>query len=468
MPCPNCPDAPVEYDSATGSSYCTVCGTVLEESTISADITFVEGGDGSSRMVGQFVSAERSGLRSLNMRNRRLNTGQSREETIANARRKFQEVAIALKGLGEYHIERAVQCYKLALMHGFTNGRRQAHVIAACLYIVCRQERTVHMLIDFSDVLHTNVFALGWCFLKLIRLLNIKLPLIDPSLYLSRFAAQLQFGELTARVTQDALRLVQRMKRDWIHYGRRPSGICGACLLIASRMHGFQTSQRDVVRVVKICESTVKKRLNEFSKTASAQLSVDEFRITDLATESNPPCFRAVHIENVEEDKDEGDDEDAGPEALSSEISTILHSKEMDTIRSAPISRQWQDTPVDENVEAWSDLNDSEIEMFLLDDSETKEKTEVWEENNRDWTRLQEAKAEREASAAVDELHTDKMATTATVAVKKTYGAKKRTTVASGRAAGLSASKLAQEKISKKVTQTVSKRINYAALEKIL
>jgi transcription initiation factor TFIIIB Brf1 subunit/transcription initiation factor TFIIB len=26
--CPNCPGAQVEYDNATGSSYCTICGTV--------------------------------------------------------------------------------------------------------------------------------------------------------------------------------------------------------------------------------------------------------------------------------------------------------------------------------------------------------------------------------------------------------------------------------------------------------
>lgn len=25
-----------------------------------------------------------------------------------------------------------------------------------------------------------------------------------------------------------ALRLVARMKRDWIHHGRRPAGLCGA------------------------------------------------------------------------------------------------------------------------------------------------------------------------------------------------------------------------------------------------
>ena len=122
----------------------------------------------------------------------------------------------------------------------------------------------VDMLIDFSDVLHTNVFTLGTTFLRLIRTLNIQLPLIDPSLYLARFAAKLNFGDLTHTVTSDALRLVQRMKRDWIHYGRRPSGICGACLFLAARMHGFERTQTEIIRVVKICEMTLRKRYWSF------------------------------------------------------------------------------------------------------------------------------------------------------------------------------------------------------------
>lgn len=50
----------------------------------------------------------------------------------------------------------------------------------------------------------------------------------DPCLYIQRFAYKLQFGDKTRRVEDTALRLVQRMKKDWIHWGRRPTGICGA------------------------------------------------------------------------------------------------------------------------------------------------------------------------------------------------------------------------------------------------
>lgn len=38
----------------------------------------------------------------------------------------------------------------------------------------------------------------------------------------------LEFGEKNHEVSMTAMRLVQRMKRDWMHTGRRPSGLCGA------------------------------------------------------------------------------------------------------------------------------------------------------------------------------------------------------------------------------------------------
>jgi len=43
-----------------------------------------------------------------------------------------------------------------------------------------------------------------------------------------RFAHKLEFGDKTHAVSMTALRVVQRMKRDSIHSGRRPSGLCGA------------------------------------------------------------------------------------------------------------------------------------------------------------------------------------------------------------------------------------------------
>ena len=53
-----------------------------------------------------------------------------------------------------------------------------------------------------------------------------------------------------------ALRLVSRMKKDWMHFGRRPSGLCGAALLIAARLHAFNRSVYDVIKVINVLMNT--------------------------------------------------------------------------------------------------------------------------------------------------------------------------------------------------------------------
>lgn len=241
--CMICGGAEIEYDYAQGNSFCTTCGTVLEENTIVSEITFSETASGTSVMQGQFVPDKSAGSSSLlgmlgggihaksgvgGASYRRYQPSDSREITLGQARLRIQALGFAL-GMSEYHVDAAHRWFILAYQHQFTRGRRSQAVAAGCLYIVCRQEKTPHMLLDFSDILRVNVFALGSVFLKMCRLLNLELPLVDPSLYIGRFASRLEFGDKTSMVTATALRLVSRMKRDWIQTGRRPAGICGAC-----------------------------------------------------------------------------------------------------------------------------------------------------------------------------------------------------------------------------------------------
>lgn len=122
----------------------------------------------------------------------------------------------------------------------------------------------------------------------------------DPCIYIMRYANKLEFADKTHEVSMTAQRLVQRMKKDSIHSGRRPSGLCGAALLIAARMHEFSRSPSDIVRIVKIHESTLRKRLVEFGETPSSALTLDEFMSVDLEAEQDPPAFKAARKKDKE------------------------------------------------------------------------------------------------------------------------------------------------------------------------
>jgi len=87
------------------------------------------------------------------------------------------------------------------------------------------------------------------------------------------------------------------MKRDWINVGRRPSGLCGAAILISARCHGFKRTTKQIVNVVHVCDETIRRRLDEFSRTDAAKMSKEEFdKIVILKDYEeggmDPPCYK--------------------------------------------------------------------------------------------------------------------------------------------------------------------------------
>jgi hypothetical protein len=69
------------------------------------------------------------------------------------------------------------------------------------------------------------------------------------------------------------------------------------------RLHLFNRTVADVIKVVKVHESTLRKRLNEFGETPASQLSLEEFMNIDLdamTEEQDPPSFKAARKKDRE------------------------------------------------------------------------------------------------------------------------------------------------------------------------
>eukprot|EP00400_MALV-I_sp_L67-5_P000954 gene954-1159_t len=274
--CPSC-NIDLAEDPSRGELFCPRCGEVFEENRVVSEVGFQETGRGVA-VVGQRIPTSTDGARAGQ-------TSESREQSLAKGNAKIEWVGQLLK-LSNHIQEAAKRIFLLAVQRNFTKGRRTVHVAAACLYVQCRLNRTPHMLIDFSDVLQASVRVLGQCYMKLVRLLNLDnqvvVPLIDPSFFMERFASQMNFGNLQQKVAMTATRMVQAMKRDWIVTGRRPTGLCGAALMISAQYHGEERSAADIAEVVRMGEVTLKKRLFEFRQTSTAALTTDEFEKLDF------------------------------------------------------------------------------------------------------------------------------------------------------------------------------------------
>lgn len=63
--------------------------------------------------------------------------------------------------------DRAHRFFAVALAGGqdgegknFVQGRKSEYVVAACLYVACRMNKTNHMLIDFADIVQVSLLAM--------------------------------------------------------------------------------------------------------------------------------------------------------------------------------------------------------------------------------------------------------------------------------------------------------------------
>ncbi|KAF4354697.1 hypothetical protein G4B88_029541 [Cannabis sativa] len=268
MWCSHCQkDCPTTEE--TGRICCDFCGRVISDAFFTEEPSFVKGPGGESHLSGNFVKSIASSV------------SDSFRRTLEKGRDEIRHIVLLLN-MDEAMVGPSFSLYKMAVERNFTRGRRTTQVAAACIYIACRTSNPPkpYLLIDFSEALSINVYVVGATFLQLCQLLSlgehniIKRP-IDPTLFIPRFTEKLLAGK-DVEVSRTAMRIIASMKRDWMQTGRKPSGLCGAALYISALAHGHNLTKLDVVKIVHICEVTLRKRLIEFENTESGSLTIEE------------------------------------------------------------------------------------------------------------------------------------------------------------------------------------------------
>ncbi|XP_036094053.1 transcription factor IIIB 90 kDa subunit isoform X2 [Rousettus aegyptiacus] len=301
--CRGCGGTDIELDAARGDAVCTGCGSVLEDNIIVSEVQFVENSGGGSSAVGQFVSLDGAGKTPTLGGGFHVNLGkESRAQTLQNGRRQIHHLGSQLQ-LNQHCLDTAFNFFKMAVSKRLTRGRKMAHVVAACLYLVCRTEGTPHMLLDLSDLLQVP----GMRF-------SVE-PFISKGLnVMERPSERVRAGEDVPPPGEGAVHQRAGDRPLPVHpalrppagvRGEEPRGVHDGPQAPAEDEEGLDAhgpaplrplrgrTVKEVISVVKVCESTLRKRLTEFEDTPTSQLTVDEFMKIDLEEECDPPSYTA-------------------------------------------------------------------------------------------------------------------------------------------------------------------------------
>ena len=415
MQCEKCEN--IQKDPNTGMLICLTCGNVFEDSQIVQTLEF----DTNQNATGTFLDLEKpsyfnSGRNDLS---RMIDPTQIRLNKVY----KYIIQIAKILTIPDSVVERAKKIYNIASNKKFTKGRKTKQIVGAVLYLACRRDCTKHLLIDFSEVLQINLFVIGSAYLKLVKLLELEIKIIDPSLFMHRFCEKLFYGnkmknlglqnlEKKAKdIEKTSLKILQFLKRDWITTGRRPSGICGACLFISCKLHGYKLKIDDVANVVHVCNETIKKRIDEFSLTKLANMSKDEFEKFEEShfyPGANPPSFNKnrekekndfLNIENYNIEYDKNDDNNKKNDNNENNnnddiIDTSINKLPNFLIGNTNIKNNENNNFGKEN-DKLSMISENDVNKFIYSDNEYIIRKHMWNIMFRDWLEEQREKEEK-------------------------------------------------------------------------
>jgi len=170
-------------------------------------------------------------------------------------------------GIPKPCVEQALEIYKQAKLLDIRMSPEA--VAAAALYMACRMLKMPRPLDELVRYTKATRKKVARCYRLLLRELNVKVPVSDPMLYISRIAGQLKLG---GEVVKTAVEILQKAKRAGITAGKDPVGLAAAAVYIAALMHGYNRTQKEVANMAGIAVPTLREKIGKLIRLVNTSL----------------------------------------------------------------------------------------------------------------------------------------------------------------------------------------------------
>lgn len=285
----SCKTISIVTDSERGEVLCAGCGQILKQGV--SDISTEEG----IFMQDEYMERTRIGpASSLSMYDRGLYTVIGRnvdatgnaihsttKETFNRLRvwdkrskpRHSSSLGKALTGLNAMKkklgipdsvIEDAAYIYRKAVASKLTRGRTLSSLVAASLYVACRESGTLRSLDDISLASNVQKKILSRDLRTLIKKLELNLNQYDSTAFVVRLANNMDLKE---KVKRDAIDILLRSKEAGITTGKHPVALAATALYLACIRNDERMNQRTFATTVGVSDVTIRNRIAQIRKT---------------------------------------------------------------------------------------------------------------------------------------------------------------------------------------------------------
>ena len=297
--CPECGSDNLVHDYDTGETVCGDCGLVLYEqmmdkgpewraftqeekasrSRVGVPTSYSVHDKGLSTAISQ-VDRDAFGRKlplSTRLQMWRLRKWQIRsrvhssiDRNLAYAMSELDRLSSQL-GIPRSVNETAANIYRKAIEKRLIRGRSIEAMIGATAYAGARIRRVPRTLDEIARHSRISKKELGRCYRLIVRELDIKIPLANPTDYIVRFAAELRLSGNTSR---KAVELLNRAKEHNLTAGKDPTGLAAASIYIAGITEGERRTQREIAETATVTEVTVRNRYKELVRKLKIEVTI--------------------------------------------------------------------------------------------------------------------------------------------------------------------------------------------------
>jgi transcription initiation factor TFIIB len=283
--CARCGKKSLVTDNVTGERFCGGCGFVISEridetgpewrsfskdesddrSRTGSPTSLAMHDMGLATIIGHANKDVTGKPLSASMKStiERLRTWDSRSQVHEPADRNFRQAFSELDrlkdklALSNAVIEKTAYIYRKALDKGLVRGRSIPGVLAAALYVACRESGTPRTLNDMSRQINVKRKDISRCYRLLLRELDLNMPVVNPIICTSRIASE---AGLSEKVKRRALTILKDANEMEITAGKDPMGLAAAALYLSCVLNGENTTQKVIAMAAGVTEVTIRNR----------------------------------------------------------------------------------------------------------------------------------------------------------------------------------------------------------------
>jgi len=295
--CPECGSTDLFIDRENGEVVCRRCGLVIDETMldrgpewrsytreekesrtrVGAPTTLTIHNKGLSTVIGQdgldgqrrkLTADAKNQYQRLRMRQTRSYVQGSAERNLMQAMNDLARFSDALSAPPPVR-EQAAAVYRKALEKDLVRGRSIRIMAAASLYIAIRMAGLPRSLSEASRICRVKRKEMARCYRLIVRELGINIPRPSALSFLARIAEE---ADLPGGAVEAAAKILREADMKRASLGKDPRGLAAAALYIASKMHGWNVTQKELARAANITEVTVRNRYQELCRALKVEI----------------------------------------------------------------------------------------------------------------------------------------------------------------------------------------------------